>query len=224
MQALIVGDIHGQIEHMYRVAALWERQSGRKAEAILQVGDFGVYPDPSRLTDKKLARYGPGDYARLAAQGWKAPVPTWFCRGNNEDFDALAGPLLPGLHWVPDGRVVTLGNTRVAFLGGGWAPKSYAGEPKPSHIRRDSVEALMRADFDILICHDAPSGTWLPGIDHPVGAPPLRELVKARRPRLVVHGHHHIPGSNRIEDIPVIGLGLLAPDRDPEGAILDVEL
>ena len=62
-------------------------------EAILQVGDFGVYPVPERQEPKKVEQYGPGEYARLAAEGWRAPIPTFFCKGNNEDYEALEEPL-----------------------------------------------------------------------------------------------------------------------------------
>ena len=207
MRALVFGDLHGRIRAMYDYAFKWAESAGRPVDVILQVGDFGVFPDSSKLDEKKVGKYGIGDYSELLSEGWSAPIPTYFCKGNNEDFDALRNPLLPGLTCVPDGSVITLGDTRIAFLGGGWAPKSYASEEgKPNHISRPAVERLMNEDFDILICHEAPAGTRLTGKIYPVGAPPLRELIEAKHARLAIHGHHHIPAERTIGQTRVIAL------------------
>lgn len=224
MQALVFGDLHGRIRAMYAYARAWAESAGRPVEAILQVGDFGVFPDPTILDEKKVGKYGVGDYSELVEEGWKAPIPTYFCKGNNEDFDALRNPLLPGLTCVPDGEVIALGTSSVAFVGGGWAPKSYASkEGKPNHISRPAVERLVNADFDILICHEAPAGTRLPGKIYAVGAPPLRELIEARQPRLAIHGHHHLAGERTIGETRVVALDLFRPSK-PESAVLPLEL
>ena len=224
MRALVFGDLHGRILAMYEYAAGWAESAGQSVEVILQVGDFGVFPDSSKLDGKKVDRYGIGDYSGLAREGWKAPIRTYFCKGNNEDFDALRTPLLPGLMCVPDGEVITLGSSRVGFLGGGWAPKSYASEEgKPNHISRPAVERLMESDFDILICHEAPAGTRLPGKVYAVGAPPVLHLIESRQPRLAIHGHHHIPGERTIGQTRVVALDRFRPSN-PESAVLAVEL
>ncbi len=224
MQALVFGDLHGRIRAMYAAAQAWERSAGRSVEVILQVGDFGIYPRPETMDPEKVKRYGHGDYAALLEEGWRAPVPTYFCKGNNEDFEALTGPLPPGLHWVPDGEVRSLGASRVAFLGGVWAPKSYAGDtPRPSHIARAAVERLFQESFDILICHEAPAGTWFSGRRYPVGAPPLRDLIQQKQPRLVVHGHHHLQAERMMGNTRVVALDLLRP-RSAEDALLPIVL
>lgn len=224
MRVLCFGDLHGRIRAMYDYARRCERESGETVDVILQVGDFGVFPDTSKLDEKKVGKYGFGDYADLVEQGWKAPIPTYFCKGNNEDFSALGGPLLGNLNYVPDGETVTLGSTRIAFLGGGWAPKSFAAdEGKPNHISRRAVERLRHGEFDILVCHEAPAGTRFPGNVYAVGAPPIRELIVEREPRLVVHGHHHIRAERTIGSTRVVCLDLLRPDS-PESAVLSIEL
>lgn len=207
MLALVFGDLHGSIRAMYSRTEEWSRDQRRTVDSIIQVGDFGVYPVPERQEEEKVIQYGPGDYAKLAAEGWSAPIPTYFCKGNNEDFEALEGPLLPGLHYMRDGSVITLGKTRIAFIGGAWSRKTYEGlQFKAKHIHREAVEKLFDEEFDVLISHDAPAGTWFPGRIRPMGAPPLRQLVEAKQPRLMIHGHHHQVNESEIGRTKVISL------------------
>ena len=224
LQALVFGDLHGRIRAMYTGAERWSESHGTPVDVILQVGDFGIFPDPSKLDKEKVGKYGPGDYASLMRSDWRAPIPTYFCKGNNEDFEALARPLLPGLTWVPDGEVITLGETRIAFLGGGWAPKSYlSDEGKPNHISRPAVEALMQKEFDILISHEAPAGSRFHAKAYSVGAPPLRELVEAKQPAMVIHGHHHAFAERHMSKTRVIALDLLRAASHP-GAVFPILL
>jgi Icc-related predicted phosphoesterase len=225
VHALVFGDLHGHIRAMYARAEQARHAHRGTVETILQVGDFGVYPVPDRLDEEKRAKYGPGDYAALEQEGWEAPIPTWFCKGNNEDFEALAGPLPPGLHYVPNGTVHTFGNTRVAFLGGSWSRKSYeSSEPKPKHIARAEVEALYGEDFDVLISHEGPAGRYLPGRRYDTGAPPLRALIENKRPRLMIHGHHHQYARTRIGETEVVALGRCYGERTSGGAFMPLEL
>lgn len=100
---LVFGDLHGRILPAFRLAGLWERGRGVRLEGILQVGDLGFFPDPSRL-DKATARHAAADPLELGAclvaepsreadavlRGEEGPAPTlWFTAGNHEDFDAL---------------------------------------------------------------------------------------------------------------------------------------
>jgi Icc-related predicted phosphoesterase len=212
MLALVFGDLHGTIRAMYVRAESWSRENAQRVDLILQVGDFGVYPLPERQEPKKIEQYGPGEYAKLAAESWAAPIPTYFCKGNNEDYEALEQPLLPGLHYMPDGTVRQFGATRVAFLGGAWSRKTYEGlQFKPKHILRDAVESLHEQQFEVLICHEAPGGLRFPGRVYAVGAPPLRALVEAKQPRLVIHGHHHQFMESEIGPTKVISLCRFSP-------------
>jgi Icc-related predicted phosphoesterase len=225
MNALAFGDLHGQIRGMYAAAQEWEQANGTPVEVIIQVGDFGIYPAPERQPADKQEQYGPGEYAALVAEGWSAPIPTYFCKGNNEDFAALSGLLLPDLHFMPDGTVQQFGDTKVAFLGGGWSKKSYESEePKPQHISRAALEGLYNQEFDILVCHEAPAGSRLPGYVYAVGAPPLRTLIENKQPRLVLHGHHHRHAENRFGETQVIALSRFYPGRSSQGSLLPLEL
>ena len=225
MRSLVFGDLHGQIRAMYERAEQWQRARRGPVEVVLQVGDFGIYPVPDRQDDEKREKYGPGDYASLEVEGWAAPISTYFCKGNNEDFEALAEPLLPGLHCMPTGSVITLGSTRVGFVGGAWSRKSFeSSEPKPRHIGRAELEKLYDQEFDVLICHEGPAGLYMPGRRYSVGAPPLRTLVENKQPRLLIHGHHHQYARTRIGQTEVISLGRFYGGRPSNGAFMPLEL
>src|SRR3954463_5131231 len=101
---LIFGDLHGRILPAFRLAMMWEREHGVRLDGLLQVGDLGYFPDPSRL-DKATARHAAADPLELGAcliaeptreadvvlNGEDGPTPPlWFTAGNHEDFEALA--------------------------------------------------------------------------------------------------------------------------------------
>ena len=54
----VFGDIHGRVRLMYELALSWQERTGRRLDGILQVGDFGAFPDPQRLDEatRKHAR------------------------------------------------------------------------------------------------------------------------------------------------------------------------
>ncbi len=101
---LIFGDLHGRILPAFYLAMAWEREHGIRLDGLLQVGDLGYFPDPSRL-DKATARHAADDPMELGAclvvepnreadalfQGeWGSPPTLWFTAGNHEDFNALS--------------------------------------------------------------------------------------------------------------------------------------
>src|SRR3954447_14190544 len=144
---LIFGDLHGRILPAFRLAMAWERGHGVRLDGLLQVGDLGYFPDPSRL-DKATARHAADDPLELGAclvaepsreadavlHGEDGPPPPlWFTAGNHEDFDALAAHECNGarrspsfavdayllVHCIRDGRVETLpGPLRVGAVWG----------------------------------------------------------------------------------------------------------
>ncbi len=144
---LIFGDLHGRILPAFKLAALWEREFGVALDGLLQVGDLGYFPDPTRL-DKATARHAAADPLELGATLIARPnreadqilraedgsAPTlWFTAGNHEDFTIL-GELERGgsrrnasfavdaydrVRCVRDGQVETLpGGLRVGALWG----------------------------------------------------------------------------------------------------------
>lgn len=44
-----VGDAHGELDAMYAAVEALESEVGRPVACVVHVGDFGVWPDPSRF-------------------------------------------------------------------------------------------------------------------------------------------------------------------------------
>lgn len=98
---LVFGDLHGRILPAFRLATVWAREHGVKLDGLLQVGDLGYFPNPSRL-DKATRRHAEDDPLELGARDVVQPnqladsilnnvevPPLWFVPGNHEDFVAL---------------------------------------------------------------------------------------------------------------------------------------
>ena len=61
-----VGDVHGHIDAMYRIVDELERELERVVDLVLQVGDFGIWPDPQRLDEATRRHGGAGKIMRPA--------------------------------------------------------------------------------------------------------------------------------------------------------------
>jgi len=131
-----LGDIHGDFDSVRRVLARHP-----DIPFWLCVGDVG---------DDR------GIYEAVDA-------PIYWIKGNNESFDRVASADLPaGLHHIPNGTLQTIGDLRVAGLGGTFAPTWYetlaSDLPHPKkrtakasilsdtrrHFVREEVEACKR--------------------------------------------------------------------------------
>ncbi len=214
-----VGDSHGHLDAMYSIVEALERELGEEVDLVLQVGDFGVWPDPQRLDEATRRHGGAGDFPQWLAQGRAAPRPTIFIPGNHEDFGWLiergAGELLPGLRFLPWGGVVEVEGLRIGGLGGCYSPRSYRmpglSGKRRRHYCREEVRALSRESLDVLLIHDAPAGRFSdirPGVDRrwETKAEGLGELIAATRPKICLHGHLHGRFERRLDDIRVTGL------------------
>jgi hypothetical protein len=147
MTYLIFGDLHGRVLPAFRLATAWGRDHGVAVTGLLQVGDLGFYPDPSRLdraTQKHAARdplelgvsliVQPSPEADAVFDGPEPPPGAlWFTAGNHEDHEELqqleraAGPRADSfpvdayvrVRCIRDGHVEALpGPLRVGALWG----------------------------------------------------------------------------------------------------------
>jgi hypothetical protein len=137
----VFGDIHGRISLMYTLAILWQNESGVKLEGILQVGDMGAFPDLSKLdestkrcADKDRDELGFHDFYNDTPKSrfyltYQNSPPTYFIRGNHEDFSYLNAFLKPSpidkwdkIWYIPDGQTIDLfqniETVRILALGG----------------------------------------------------------------------------------------------------------
>ena len=141
----VFGDIHGRIALMYTLAILWQQESEVKLDGLLQVGDFGAFPDLSKL-DKATKKHAAQDTDELGFQDFciatseskfylehQQTPATYFVRGNHEDFDYLGNFTTPSaidpwqkIWFIPDCQTLKVerGNLAVKIAAfGGIAPK-----------------------------------------------------------------------------------------------------
>ena len=246
----VFGDIHGRIVLMYTLAILCQQQLGIELDGLLQVGDMGAFPDLSKL-DKATKKHAEQDTDELGFQQFcvatpesefylqhpQAP-PTYFVRGNHEDFDYLGKFTKPSsidpwekIWFIPDSQTVEVGaanqSVKIAAFGGiaprqEQQPRGKLGREKyrkaqkisnsePRFFSEQSIEKIV-ADLqgtDILMTHAGPQSP-----DLPTGSILLEHLVQQLQPRVHLFGHHHqvIDRQNGINNLS-IGLEHLEFDR-----------
>lgn len=176
-----VGDTHGEIIPMYHYLESLERRVGMKFDAVVQVGDFGMYlPSAEELKDKQIQTAGfeiRTSFPKLWNREYFVPIPTWVIAGNHEDYEVVAQlikypDLIPNFHLLPDGEITDVLGLRVGAIWGNFSNRSWANPERvqnarvsnPSsrkslHIYKPSVEKLAATgQMDVLITHDAPHG------------------------------------------------------------------
>ncbi len=218
------GDTHGALERLYADVAEFERSLKIRFEALLHVGDFGVWPDADKVDRATRDHEGAGDFPRWLNDRRGVPRPTWFIKGNHEDFewiDSRESPeVLPGLHYIPNGRSVDLPDgksaIRVAGLGGCFGGKDYERRSlkgySKRHYTRWEIESLeAHRPIDVLLLHDAPKGVEIPKSRgaYLSDAEGLDRAIVAVKPRLCFFGHHHARVRTEVEGVPCLGLNIV---------------
>ncbi len=199
-----IGDVHGAFDALDRV--------------LTRHPDVAFWVCPGDLADDR------GEYP-------SPPAPLYWIKGNNENFDFVdrqpAGSgTVANLHYIPNGRFVTVAGMRIAGLGGTFAPTWYetpadrlgaAGtvrDDKRRHFVRGEVEACERlTGIDIFLSHEAPRPFPLPGrrAGHPIdaGKTAVNEVLASMRPRLHLFGHHHRYTVSERQHVASIGLEMV---------------
>jgi len=199
-RVLIAGDTHGNtawVDTLTRTAA------EQDCRLIIQVGDFGYFPDhpggPRFLTAVDTA---------CAVNG----VELWFIDGNHDDHTALADhresdtpvALTDHVTYIPRGARIALGGRMFGFLGGAfsvdWRGRTHGIDWWPNEMTDHAdVDRLGGDQLDVLITHEAPAGIDfsarpLPAEDQ-VRTDGVRSLiataVEMTLPEVVLHGHWH---------------------------------
>jgi hypothetical protein len=217
---LVFGDLHGRVLPAFRLAQAWAREHGLALAGLLQVGDLGYFPDPSRF-DKVTRRHAEKDPlecgVQLVAQPSQeadavfadahCPPALWFTAGNHEDYEALAAwereaggradsfaaDAYCKLRCVRDGHVAELpGGLRVGALWGidDRAPGARRKVPPHGYIRHRSTTALSCAAFDVLLAHDSPRDAIRAGS----GSEDIGAVIRCARPAFAFFGHYHGTG------------------------------
>ncbi len=185
---LILGDTHTQWFHIGQHLEEANKLSPTPVEAIVQVGDFGVFP--------------------LEWSSFRgSPIPLYFIEGNHEDFDLL-GRMAQGAQnpiclnkqnviYVPRGTSFELGGLKWVGLGGCRKfDDNPANCPEGSIIKEEDLKkTLLQKKADILVTHDGPFGLGIPshpdfGFKPDAGDRQLIELYRLK-PKVWFFGHHH---------------------------------
>jgi predicted phosphodiesterase len=225
MLICVAGDIHGAMDRLYQDVLAFEASLAIRFDYVLHVGDFGVWPDPSRV-DKATRRHdGAGDFPAWLGDNRRVPRPTLFIKGNHEDFVWLDSrpdvEVLPGLGYLRNGCTVDIredaGGIRVGAVGGCFGPSDYQrrsdqlqGYAK-RHYTLDEIERLAKSrGVDIVLTHDAPAGVRFErhrrGTGYVSEAAGLDVLLAKVQPRVCFFGHHHTRVDAKVEGVPCIGL------------------
>jgi Icc-related predicted phosphoesterase len=185
----------GILSDVFTVEAVREvvrlRTSGNLAEAgrVMRQRSAGREEEVTREIRGRVR----AEYERVFA---RLPDPTWMILGN-VDNPAIARELLDATPGVlePDGRVVTIEEERVAFVGGAL--------PSPLHVAGEISEEAMRAkveglgDADVICSHIPPAVPEL-CYDTRAGRPErgskdLLRYIEDVQPRRAYFGHVHQP-------------------------------
>ncbi|RKN79139.1 metallophosphoesterase family protein [Paenibacillus ginsengarvi] len=241
MNIAFVGDIHGRVFHLMAILAQWQKVTGRRLDFIVQVGDFGAYPNPDEpLRSSRFVREDPTELdfskyvradrslldkaCRIRSQ---LGAPIRFIRGNHEDFGYLsslgdrnanetAADEIDMFRYVRDGTIHDIGGQRIAYLGG-----IETGTPGDERsLDMEAYGKLMEygpGAIDILVTHDAPYGVGTNFHGRTQGSALITELIRRMEPAFLFAGHYH----QRIGPLPFgrttyFGLNILLPPRsDP---------
>lgn len=175
MLLAIMGDIHGDIPGMYKYLLEYEHNKGVKFDAVIQVGDFGIFLPP-QASSHDLRKQK--DYLTYIAEGavvypfteyWfglrEAPILTYVCPGNHESWSVLNNwgddEGLGNLSLLRNGGTLTLKDgTTIGSIWGNFSWKSWQNPErvltarrnydkqfshKAMHILKSSVDCLAEA-------------------------------------------------------------------------------
>lgn len=193
----IAGDWHGITEAMLSGMRYAARHG---ADAVIHVGDFAF-------------RFSAQFLSELAEQVRISGVPIYFIRGNHDDRDYLdsfltdsysPAEIVPGVFYVPDGAVVSFGNTDIAFLGGAYSvdrARRVLGETwwENEEPDADAVQHFVDGGIQapVMVVHELPRNALnVNGRHHMIETLPSREMtqkaIDAVRPKIVFNGHMHV--------------------------------
>lgn len=196
----IVGDLHGNFARLDNI-----KQYLTPDDILIQVGDFGFYPE--------IMKEWKNFFSEL-------PCKLYAIDGNHEDFVYLSQfskneptEILPNLFYVPRGTVMEIEGWLFGFLGGGESvDKAHRVENvswwKEEQITDDDVQKLLHnvngRTLDYLITHVPPKFTilshfgpfdtkfWgLPDDWEDISAQKISQVYWTLQPRNLLCGHMH---------------------------------
>lgn len=228
LRVAFVGDLHGKIDLMFA------KLQPHSPDVVIQVGDFGTYVDPQRMDKATRKHGGLGDFPDYYNGNKRFPIPTFFIKGNHEDFDIIEEikeEAIPNLYHMSNGNVYDFDELRVGALGGNYSPARYSldrNHPKLQQSRRkhfnhqDISDLETDGAIDIIVSHDCPLGSGMVGRHgNDCGSQEITDLVHKIHPKMIIHGHYHRYSHSDIGNTQVLSLGKI-DGRDSSIFILDI--
>lgn len=230
-KAVFIGDMHMNPAGWADIVEAVE--TVENLVGVFQVGDFGYRFDKAYL-------------AAVQAFSARVGTPVHFCDGNHDNHEVIAAArrenwtdaialwpeTAPDVLHVPRGGIVEVGGRRILAVGGavstdregrGFMYEWWPGEALSAGETYRAMDAAV-GGADIMVCHDAPSGTMPPVADRRYAIAQnvahearlhrdaLAAIADIAQPSLIVHGHHHHRYDGRWKGARVVGLG-----RDGDG-------
>ncbi len=214
----VLGDLHGHIGLALRLLRHWERAHNRKIDFALQVGDFGVWPQPELRLDEATRRFAERDPREISFPDYTRPsseatrflaqgsndflsCPVVFVKGNHEDFQYLAelesehpaGAIPVDYYqrfwYIPNGRMLELAAGDRSLRVGALGGLE-RGPEMTKFTLREVKNLIRKAPIDILLAHDI----YQDGLVPRIGSSCIKELISRLQPRFFFAGHIHIDG------------------------------
>lgn len=232
----VLGDLHGHFTLGLTLLKRWETETGEAFDYVLQVGDFGVWPDPLCQIDPATYRFAQRDPEEISFPEFmidspsarhflsqdspdetRLKAPIIFVKGNHEDFTFLQqAESYPSTSFVPVDyfrRFLYLPNGRVVSLKArdielrvGGIGGTERGKDQARFTKRELNLLVAQEDIDIILAHEPYQGALREG----VGSPKLRGLVNLVQPEYFFCGHYHTEGQE-----------LNSPDNHTQAYILN---
>lgn len=204
MHVLVIGDVHGDIDSMGYAREL---AIGHECEAIVQVGDFGLYWDG----------YG-DDYMQQVYRMFGKTRMLYVLPGNHENYGVLSEKgwltrhspvMLPNKsgYYLPHGCRFKLGDSWCLAYGGAFSvDKEYRVEGKswwPEEVSNQAQHDWAmhwNGRVDVVFSHDAPLWADIPvfGLrtkntwpETGINRAKLQEVADKYHPKQWFHGHWH---------------------------------
>lgn len=204
----LVGDVHGNLPWTLRVLTA---AKDRGADVVIQLGDLGFFGHDDPSTRKFLARVD----RRIA----DLDLALLWLDGNHENHhrlellpvDAATGlrPVTDRIAHLPRGHRWDFGGATWMALGGAvsvdrqWRKEGTDWWPQEALTYEQAAAAITCGTVDVLLTHDAPADTVVPGSAGPSVWPTedlersdahqalVRSVVDAVRPSQHWHAHMH---------------------------------
>ena len=200
---VLAGPLHGRIQQLYSSIKELEKGLPEPISWVLQLGDLGVYPDPSKMSKNSKRRGAEAQFASLYLQEEGVPIPTLFIPGLHDDlsflnYRASCGSLeiIPNLHYLMPGFSGVIGDQvdklSVVGLGKSYSPNIYSGKTKKGskvtkhYTRRDVERACSQGLIDLFLSYEAPAGEHI-GPNLVSSAEGVQKICFATRPKLLAH-------------------------------------